>query len=205
MQSSPRVKICGNTNEEDVKRLIGYGVDSLGFIVTERDIPSRVESDTLSKLIKQVPSNMLSVIGVGKYSVEKIVEICRKTGADVMQLQRGGSLDDIAIIRKALPNLKIWKVFFTDKEPDLGEIVEFEKVSDAIMIHGKEEQWPVGLKIAKQLQKPFVLAGGLNVGNIKRAIDTFNPWMVDLISGVETVPGKKDFRKVEEFIQAVKD
>ena len=144
------------------------------------------------------------MIGVGEYPVEKIIEICRKTGADVVQLQRIGGIADIAQIRKALPKLKIWKVFFTDREPDLDEIFKLEKVSDAIMIHSKEEQWPVGLKIAKQLQKPFVLAGGLDVGDIKRAIKAFNPWMVDLISGVETVPGKKDFRKVKEFIQEVK-
>lgn len=86
----------------------------------------------------------------------------------------------------------------------IGEILELEKVSDAILIHSKEDQWDRGLKIAKKLKKPFVLAGGLHVGNVRRAIKLFNPWMVDLISGVETVPGKKDFEKVDKFLRKVK-
>ena len=52
MRKIPKIKICGNTNEEDIKQLVDYDVDALGFIVTERDVPSRVELDTASKLIK---------------------------------------------------------------------------------------------------------------------------------------------------------
>ncbi len=200
----PKIKICGITNEEDVKQLIKYDIDALGFIVTKRDIPWKIESELAEKLIGQLPPQVLSVVGVADYSAEATIELCRKTGASVVQLQRGGTVSDIVMIRGALPNLKIWKVFFMDLEPDLDEIKEFEKVSDAILVHSKEEQWPIGLRIAKRLKKPFVLAGGLRIENVKRAIDTFNPWMLDLISGVETIPGKKDFAKVEELIRAVK-
>ena len=107
-----------------------------------------------------------------------------------MQLQKSGSLGDIEQVKEALPQVKIWKTVFTDKELKIDEVLEYEKAVDAILIHSREEQWPVGLEIVKNLKKPFVLAGRLDAGNIKRAIKIFNPWMVDLIGGVETVSGR---------------
>lgn len=198
-----KIKICGVTNKEDAIKLLNYDIDALGFIVTKKNIPSKIDLDLASKIISELKGKVMTVVGVGNLSVSQIVEICGRTKADVVQLQFGGSVEDIKEIRRAMPNLKIWKTVFTDKELDISEILELEEAADAILIHSKEEQWPDGLDIAQKLCKPFVLAGGLDAGNIKEAIKLFSPWMVDLISGAETIPGKKDFEKVEEFINLI--
>lgn len=203
MQSKVKIKVCGITNEEDAQRLINYDIYALGFIITRKDMPSKISLNLAVKIIKDLPSDILSVVGVANLSPKEIIEICQKIRADVVQLQKGGGLSEIKEIRKKMPELKIWKTVFTDTEPDIEEISEFERVSDAILIHSREEEWETGLKIAKILEKPFILAGGLNLTNVEKAIKKFQPFAIDLIRGLETVPGKKDFEKVEKLMRLV--
>jgi len=176
----------------------------LGFIITTKEIPSRIDLNLATKIIKNLPSHILSVVGVANLSPEEIISICQKTEADAVQIQKGGTISDILKIKRKMPELKIWKVIFTDTEPNFDEIVYLEKISDVIIIHSKEEEWPTGLKIAKVLTKPFIIAGGLDLHNIRRAVEEFRPFAVDLIRGVETVPGEKDFDKVKELINIIK-
>lgn len=199
-----KIKICGITNEKDALGLTKYDIFALGFIITKKKIPSRVDLNSAIRIIKKLPSDVLSVISTSFQYPEEVVNLCQETGANVFQLQIGGVISDILKIKRKMPKLKVWKVIFTDKEPNLEEIAAFEKVSDAILIHSKEEEWPRGLRIAKVLKKPFILAGGLNLSNARLAIEKFKPYVIDLIRGVETIPGKKDFDKVEKLIQIVR-
>ena len=204
MQSKTRIKICGITNENDALKLLRYDIFALGLIITTKEIPSRIDLNLATKIIKNLPSHILSVVGVANLSPEEIISICQKTEADAVQIQKGGTISDILKIKRKMPELKIWKVIFTDTEPNFDEIVYLEKISDVIIIHSKEEEWPTGLKIAKVLTKPFIIAGGLDLHNIRRAVEEFRPFAVDLIRGVETVPGEKDFDKVKELINIIK-
>lgn len=204
MQSKTRIKICGITNENDALKLLRYDIFALGFIITTKEIPSRIDLNLATKIIKNLPLHILSVVGVANLSPEEIISICQKTEAGAVQIQKGGMISDILKIKRKMPELKIWKVIFTDTKPNFDEIVYFEKISDVILIHSKEEEWPTGLKIAKVLTKPFIIAGGLDLHNIRRAVEEFRPFAVDLIRGVETVPGKKDFDKVKELINIIK-
>lgn len=203
MRSKTRIKICGITNENDALKLSKYDLFALGFIITKKDISSRIDLNLAAKIIKSLPSHLLSVVGVANLPPEEIISVCQKTEAGAVQIQRGGTIADILEIKRQMPELKIWKAFFTDTEPDLDEIAGFEKISDVILIHSKEQEWSKGLKIAKALTKPFILAGGLNLNNVKRAIEEFRPFAIDLIRGVETIPGKKDFKKVKKLINLV--
>lgn len=115
-----KIKVCGITNRKDARRLVDLDVDALGFIVTEKRIPSKINLDLASKIIKKMPANVLSVVGVGIYPVNEIVDICRKSNAGCVQLQYGGSLSDIKKIRRSLPYLKIWKTIFTHHQEKSG-------------------------------------------------------------------------------------
>src|SRR3989304_852819 len=107
----PKVKICGNTNAQDVLQLIRFPVDALGFTITERRIPSRIDPGLAAKFIRLVPPHILTVVGVGAYPVERMVEICRETSPDVLQLQRSGGIGELVGIRSAVPGIKLWKGF----------------------------------------------------------------------------------------------
>jgi len=204
MQSKTKIKICGITNENDALELLRYDVFALGFVITKKKIPSRIDLNLAATIIKKLPSHILSVVGVANLPPEEIISICQKTKAHAVQIQKGSTTSDILKIKRKIPELKIWKVVFTDTEPNFDEIADFEKISDVILIHSKEKKWPTGLKIAKVLTKPFIIAGGLGLHNIKRAVEKFNPFAIDLIRGVETVPRKKDFDKVKKLISIIK-
>ena len=202
--NTPRVKICGLTNENDALELSKYDVSAFGFIVPEKkSLPSSIDTNLASEIISKLPSHILTVVGIAiDYpSPEEIIDICKKTNAEVVQIQVGGTLSGIRRIREKMPYLKIWKVFFTNVKPNLDKIANFEKVTDSILIHSREEEWKIGLRIKQVLKKPFILAGGLNLNNVKKAIKKFNPFYIDLIRGTETTPGKKDFNKVEKLIR----
>ena len=203
MTKTPLIKICGITNENDAHNLLKYKVDILGFIVSKRNIPSKIPLYKAVKIINSLPPPVKKAVCVGAYSQKEIINICNQTKPQILQLQRSGTVEEIKQLKKTFPHLVIWKVIFTENSPDIDRIREFEKVADAIMIHSKEDEWPTGLRIARKLTKPFILAGELNPMNVGRAIDLFRPYMVDVIRGVETTTGKKDFRKVENFLQAV--
>jgi phosphoribosylanthranilate isomerase len=205
MQDKTRIKICGITNENDALKLSKYDIFALGFIITQKEIPSRIDLNLAVTIIKKLPSHILSVVGVANLSPEEIISICQKTEANAVQIQKGGTMSDILKIKGKMPELKIWKVVSIDAEPNFDEIADFERISDVILIHSKENEWQKGLRIVRVLTKPFIVAGGLDLHNVKRAIEEFRPFAIDLIRGVETVSGKKDFDKVEELINIVRN
>ncbi len=207
MPRRTKIKICGVMNEGEARRLVKYDVYALGFIVglivEEKYLPYKIDLELVAKMIKRLPSSVLSVVGLANETAEGIIRVAQETGTDVVQIQKGGTRTDILKIKEKIPTLRIWKVFYTDKKPDFKKIAEFERISDAILIHSREREWPRGLEIARVLKKPFILAGGLNVGNVKKAIEKFRPFAIDLIRGVETVPGRKDFIKVRRLLKEV--
>lgn len=203
MSAKTQIKICGITNFEDVERLIHYPVDYLGFIVTTREISSKVSVEQATEFMSHVPAHIQKVLGVGEFPITQIIEMVRQTGADVVQLQRNGTLAEIAQLRQELPQVKVWKVLHTDALPSFEKIAQFEQAADAILLHTKPAEWKTAVEVARQLKKPFILAGSLDLENINTALKTFHPPIIDLIRGVETVPGKKDFKKVDQLLKVL--
>jgi len=199
------IKICGVTNEDDLKMLIDQGIKYVGFIVTKKDLPWALSAEETSKLLKKIPNSVKSVLGMSHYSTTEMVEIIKVVQPDIVQLQSCENTDQIIEIRRLFPDLIIWKAVFTREKPNIKEILEFEQLIDNVLIHSKEEEWDEGVEIAKNLKKPFILAGGLNAKNIRKAKERFGPWMIDLISGAESVLGKKDSNKVIKLTSLIRD
>src|SRR3989344_6838219 len=99
MHSKTRIKICGITNENDALKLLRYDIFALGFIITKKEIPSRIDLNLATKIIKNLPSHILSVVGVADLSPEEIISVCQKTEADAVQIQKGGTISDILKIK----------------------------------------------------------------------------------------------------------
>lgn len=209
-----KIKICGITNEEDAFKLSQMAVDALGFIViiSARRRPFKITLKKASKIIAKLPPFITSVVGVHrKYnSLEEVINILRETSPDAVQLQFGGTLGEIKKIKQAFPTIKIIKTFFVGGS-DLKEIKRFSEIIDMILIHGergeeitsKEEYLKTAREVVKNSLKPVMIAGGLDLSNVALVIEKVRPYAVDLISGVETVPGKKDFVKVDKLIKMV--
>ena len=213
-----RVKICGIRDEEELKMCVKYA-DAVGF-VTEypSDVPWNITREEARELISKTPPFTCTVI-VTSGSVEDVVELVEYTKPNAVQLHGNESEEEVkeiieavdAKVIKALPvDVGTGRVYGRDA---VEAALSYEKVGvDAILLDSKTERvggtgktfnWEVARRVREEIGIPLILAGGLNSGNVGRAIEYVKPYAVDVISGVET-NGRKDERKVREFVKAVK-
>jgi len=213
-----RVKICGIRDEEELEICVKYA-DAIGF-VTEHpsDVPWNITREEARKLISRTPPFTCTVI-VTSGSVDDVVELVEYTRPNAVQLHGSESEEEVreivevvnAKVIKALPvDVKTGKVYGRDA---VEAAQSYEKVGvDAILLDSKTDRvggtgktfnWEVAKKVRERISLPLILAGGLNSKNVRKAVEYVKPYAVDVISGVET-EGRKDERKVREFVKAVK-
>jgi phosphoribosylanthranilate isomerase len=188
-------------------------IDALGFIVTTKDIPNKIKPTLAAKTIAKLPPFVSSVLAVSLQhnTVEEVLNFCQKISPNALQIQFGGTIKEIKTIKNKLPWLKIIKATNVFGEEAMEEVKSFFEITDMFLIDNKgklkedklsfNDYLKISREIVKISPKPVMLAGGLKSKNVERAIKIVRPYAVDLISGVETIPGKKDFKKVKEFIK----
>lgn len=211
-----KIKICGITNEEDAQKLSSYPIDALGFIVTRKKFAWRIAAAKAAKIITNLPPFITSVVGFGYLNVDEIVKLWQGTKADVLQIQYGLNSAELRQLKKRLPWVALIKAIHINKKADCNLAIEeakkFASCSDALLFDSKREGSDLTtreyfLTVKKAVESspiPVILAGGLTIDNVEEGIKIVCPYAVDLIRGVETIPGKKDFAKVEKFIKAVR-
>lgn len=199
------VKICGITNVEDAVECVRLGANMLGFVFA--DSPRRVDIDTV-KHIDRVVGSDVKTVGVFTEETEEIVSIIRECRLTYAQLH-GGQSEEFA--RKLGAGCVI-RVARVENDNSIDALLQYENAAfflldtyskDAAGGTGKTFDWNLALR-AKSLGKPLILSGGLNPNNVAEAIRVVRPFAVDVSSGVETCPGKKDPAKVKEFISNVR-
>ena len=197
------IKICGNTRAEDVKLAIELGVDLLGFIFTRSK--RQVGVDEAQALIATVPSGVERVGVFIDESPEEIAAVATACGLTAIQVYRPLTGKDRAL---GLLNLPAFRV--QDRE-DLGAL-RVEKgdhplfdtwAADRIGGTGRAWAWSQASAVARQY--PVVVSGGLTPDNVDGAVRELHPWAVDVCSGVEAEPGRKDPAKLRAFVAAVRE
>jgi phosphoribosylanthranilate isomerase len=209
-ENRTKVKICGLTTLEDARFVSGALADYLGFIFYP-DSPRYIEPAKAGAII-----NWLE--GPGKVGVfvnqplDDVNSIARQTGIDYIQLHGNESPDYCALVEK--PIIKAFHVD-SDTDPtklesriesylDQVEYLLFDTKSDTDWGGtGQTFDWSILEEISND--KPFFLSGGLNAKNVQEAIQTVQPYAVDLSSGLEESPGLKDFDKIERFFDKMRD
>ena len=199
------IKICGITNVEDAKKAAALGADALGFIFYEKS-PRKTTKEKAKEIINSLPKEVVKVGLFVDELEEKVNEIASYCNFDILQFH-GDETPDYC---KKFPQ-KIIKAFRVENKESLVNIPKYEV--DYYLLDAYSEVAPGGtgrtfnwkLAIAaKKFERPIILSGGLNPENIIEAIEKVSPFGVDVSSGVELSPGKKDHKKLEEFITKVK-
>jgi phosphoribosylanthranilate isomerase len=198
------IKICGITTMEDAAMAYAYGADALGFIFYEKS-PRHVSPETAMGIIRNLPEDISKVGVFVNHDVGAVKEIYDFCGLDLIQLHGNESP---AYCRKFSESVLI-KAISPANDEDL-EAVKLYSVK-AIIIDSRESglyggsgkicNWELAAKLKEM--HPLILSGGLKAGNIGEAIRTVSPQAVDVNSGVELAPGKKDPRKVQKMIETV--
>lgn len=201
-----RIKICGITNEEDAQEAVRLGVDALGFVFAES--PRRISIEVASRLIQELPPFVLTVgLFVDEEEVE-VYEAMRRCKLDVLQFHGNESPQYCGEFRQ---NRKVIKAFRIKNNEGLEKLRDYNVdgyLLDAFVTGtpggtGQTFDWNLARE-ATRLVKPIILSGGLNPDNVGEAIKRVKPYAVDVSSGVEAKPGKKDSGLMKKFVEAVR-
>lgn len=206
------IKICGNTSLEDARIAAEAGADAVGFVFAPS--PRRV---TAAQVASIVPHLSAALEKIGVFIDATLDEICatiRATGLTGVQLHCEISPEMPAQLRVEFgPELRILRVVhFGPEAVTDAESVAIDSNVDATLVDSRTAtavggtgtvfDWQAARSklFRNAIERRLVVAGGLNPANVANAIEILGPWGVDVVSGVEAVPGRKDPAKVREFI-----
>ena len=216
------IKICGTTNLEDALTAVEAGADALGFVFAPS--PRRVSPRDAGRITAGLPSSVEKVGVFVNQSVELVLDTVEKAGLTGVQLhgqEDGGfarRLRDHAgsqlRLVKAVSMSEVGEAKGKSFAVAMGDGAA--RVFSALLLDsgsgvkrggtGTTFDWQEAAPMARLLGKkfPLIIAGGLKAENVAKALRIFQPWGVDVVSGVEQDPGKKDPAKLRAFIAAVR-
>ena len=195
------VKICGITSEEDALLAVAMGADAVGFVFapSSRQIAPQKAAD----IVKRLPTEIVTV-GVFRHETrQRIVDIVHQAGLRAAQLHGHETATDSRWVRARVP--LVIKAFASG-DPGLDDADDYG--ADAILIDsavpGSGEVFDWSLAEGAPSNRKVILAGGLTADNVADAVRRVRPWGVDVSTGVESSPGRKDARKLRAFIQTAR-
>jgi phosphoribosylanthranilate isomerase len=208
------IKICGNTSLDDALLAANAGADALGFVFAPS--PRRVTPAQVAAIVPHLPAAIEKIGVFVDVSFNEIESIVRASSITGVQLHFDAAPDLPAKLRAHFgPQIRIMRVihFAGESEGNAAVIIPDANL-DAVLVDsrtatavggtGQAFDWPAASKTlfqnaaARKLR--LVAAGGLNPDNVVEAIRTLRPWGVDVVSGVEAAPGRKDPVKVRAFV-----
>ena len=195
-----KVKICGITNVRDAEHALECGADAIGFVFA--DSPRRISVKIAREITQALGPWVISVGVFVNESQKKILEVVSQCQLSAIQLHG----DETASYARSLTGCKVIKAFRIADKNDLKMTHGYDvdaylldtKVNGIYGGSGKCFDWK--MLRSGSVPKPYILSGGLNPKNINDAVRMLSPYGVDVSSGVEKSPGKKDPKLVREFI-----
>ncbi|MFW6127363.1 MAG: phosphoribosylanthranilate isomerase [Thermodesulfobacteriota bacterium] len=201
-----RVKICGITNLEDALLASDLGAQALGFIFYPKS-PRSIKPDAARDIIKSLPPLVLSVGVFVDEEAGVVRDVAARVGLDWVQLHGKESPEYCRALGR-----RVIKGFRIRDHNSLTALPSYRDAVQAFLLDayrpgtpggtGETFDWEVARR-AKELG-PVILAGGLTAANVAQAIKIAQPAGVDVASGVEAAPGKKDQERLREFFEAVR-
>jgi len=195
------VKICGITNESDALLAVAMGADALGFVFAPS--PRQIAPTIARDIARRLPPEIITVGLFRDETAKRVVEVTNSMGLRGAQLHGHESPAEATWVSQRVP--------FTIKAFGAGDHL-LEKADkyevDALLIDspnpgsGQVFDWNIAERLP--VGRRIILAGGLNLDNVGAAIEAVRPWGVDVSTGVESSPGKKDALKLRYFINNAK-
>lgn len=202
-----KVKICGITNIEDALYAGQLGVDALGFIFYPES-PRYIPPDEAKHIVMALPPFVTPVGVFVNSETREVLETMQASGVTIAQLHGDEHPEQCRSL-----GCRVIKAFRIKEEEDLKALVPYSGCVHAFLLDTKVEglyggtgqlfPWELARKVSS-LGK-IILAGGLNDKNIKKALATVHPYAVDLSSGVETAPGRKDKEKLATVMELIRE
>jgi phosphoribosylanthranilate isomerase len=195
------VKICGTTSEEDALLAVAMGADAVGFVFAPS--PRQIAPQRAADIAKRLPPEILTVGVFRNETPSRVVEVVNGAGLRAAQLHGQESPETTRWVRQRLPF-----VIQSFRAGDASVARAPEWGADAVLLDSDDPgsglvfDWTLAEAPARSR---LILAGGLHAGNVADAIAQVRPWGVDVVSGVEAEPGRKDAVKLREFVATARD
>lgn len=199
------VKICGITRLEDAKLAVENGADALGFNFCP-DSPRKISVSQARGIISRLPRRVTAVGVFVNMPAPEVLRIARTAKLGAVQLHGEESPEAVARLAKHFPVIKALRVRPSFRMSHLAKY----SAATAFLLDGFDRHLRGGTgrtfhwKLARQKKRPpLILAGGLTKQNVRSAIRAAKPSAVDVCSGVERSPGRKDPQKIRDFFAAI--
>lgn len=195
---------------------IGNGADAVGLVGKMPSGPGPIDDELIKEIVVHVPPPVASFLLTSEQSAAGIIAHLRRTHANSIQIVDELTEGTYMAIREALPAVRIVQVLHVQDAGSIETARQLQSQVDAFLLDsgnpnaaiktlggtGNVHDWQLSREIVKSVAIPVFLAGGLNAGNVRQAIETVQPFGVDICSGVRT-GGKLDEAKLKSFIQEV--
>ncbi len=197
-----KLKICGLSRPEDIAYVNEAGADYAGFIIDYLKSRRCLMPDEVLPLTELLSPDIEPVGVFVDESISVIYRLYLHHAFNIVQLHGHEDNDYILSLRQLMPYLEIWKAFKIRTESDIKACMD--SAADMVILDngygtGKNFDW----SLVKNMNRPFILAGGLTPDNIEDAARLLNPWGIDISSGVET-DGYKDRTKILAAAECVR-
>ncbi|MBS1801083.1 MAG: phosphoribosylanthranilate isomerase [Acidobacteria bacterium] len=214
------VKICANTNLDDALLAAELGADALGFVFAESK--RKVTAQQVARITPHLPAEIEKAGVFHTHSAEEIVRAVEEAGLTTVQLHGGLDVALTEKLKQQLPSIKLIQTlhWVADGSADstLAVAEQIEKIrrngtTDRVLIDSRVGQaiggtgvtfdWKSAGQVFEKAGRELkiIAAGGLKPDNLAEAMALMHPWGVDVASGVEASPGRKDPEKLKSFLQ----
>jgi len=202
-----RVKICGITSAADAQAAIEAGANLLGFNFYPKS-PRHISEDQAAKIRSELPKKVKAVGIFVNVLAADVITLRSSVGLDAVQLHGDEPPEMVAEIAPVVPVIKAFRV---EQEFPITTLDEYSQAfaflfdaahTDQYGGTGRTTDWDVARRAS--LKHRIILAGGLKVENVAAAVRIVRPYGIDVASGVESSPGKKDHGLLREFIKEVR-
>ena len=213
------VKICGTTNLDDAKAAVNAGADALGFIFAPS--PRQITEEAATDVIVALPASVKKIGITLNQTPDAVAKLAQNVGLTGVQLQGDEPGAQMWAYRSALAPRMIIKTLqarqvLAGGEDFLYSYLRESEFFDAVLLDagtpanpggtGVTFDWKTMVPVVSRIQQwiPVVIAGGLTPQNVSEAVRLFAPWGVDVVTGVESGPGRKDDAKMTAFVAAAR-
>lgn len=210
-----RVKICCMGSIEEARTAIRLGATAVGLVSRMPSGPGPIDEDLITRIIATVPPPIETFLLTCETSADSIAAQQRRTGASALQLVDTIEAGAHHELRAQLPGVRIVQVIHVTGSSSVDEALGVASDVDALLLDsgnpglaikelggtGRRHDWSISRRIVESSPVPVYLAGGLNAANVREAIETAQPFGVDVCSGVRT-SGRLDEDKLAQFMSA---
>ena len=212
----PKVKICCIANEQEAELAISYGASAIGLVGAMPSGPGPISDEEIFRIAQTIPPPIATFLLTCEQTPQGIIEHHLRTRTNTIQIVDELQGRDYDSIKGSLPHIKLVQVIHVRGDESIDEAAELAEHVDAILLDsgdpklaikelggtGRRHDRQISRRIVETCGKPVFLAGGLNDENVREAIETVQPFGLDVCSGVRT-DGSLDAAKLQKFFAAV--